>query len=420
MSVDTTDKTRNWRITKLQLTPPTITGEFTYDGSQKTASVSFYDSDYVNVSGDTQATEVGNYTITFSLTDTINTEWSDGTTADKTGTWKIKEAEITAHIYGAAWSGGSDPSWVRTDLAANFADPVPYVAGATEYGSPFDDIMPWAGMVVSERTSGTMVAIPKFWYKLSSYGLNGLKIQIADKEVDGFSVSPAHMDRGDGKGERDVIYISRYLCSKTDFKSTSETIPYRSNKNGAYDKTPVYSATQIHSIGSNIWIMDFTTLFTIWLLYLVEFAHWDSQAKIGYGGRNNTTDGTLENNYKTGYTDTMPYHTGTMKEERTAYGRGIQYRNIEGLWDNALLWITGAYYNSNGMYINLNPSNFTNITGGILLGKPTAAGSFPSSFNISNTLGCPIFYPKTASNDADGTIYTCDQWYYIASRPYLT
>jgi len=42
--------------------------------------------------------------------------------------------------------------------------------------------MPWAGMVVSERTGGTMVAIPKFWYKLEQDG-NGMSIKIANGYV---------------------------------------------------------------------------------------------------------------------------------------------------------------------------------------------------------------------------------------------
>ena len=39
----------------------------------------------------------------------------------------------------------------------------------------------WAallGMVKSSRTGGVMVAIPKFWYKLTKNG-NGLKIQMS-------------------------------------------------------------------------------------------------------------------------------------------------------------------------------------------------------------------------------------------------
>lgn len=130
------------------------------------------------------------------------------------------------HIYGASWDGSSTTKWTRTDEAAGFTDPVPYVQGAKSYSSPFDDLQPWAGMVKSERTGGTMVAIPKFWYKLTQNG-NGLKIQIADRAQSGFSVSPAHMDRGDGKGERDVVYIGRYHCGTSSNKSTSGQRPRR-------------------------------------------------------------------------------------------------------------------------------------------------------------------------------------------------
>ena len=85
----------------------------------------------------------------------------------------------TPHIYGATWDGTSTTSWTRIDEAANFADPNPYVSGATSYGSPFDNLMPWSGMTISERDGGTMVSIPKFWYKLTQNG-SGMSIQIAD------------------------------------------------------------------------------------------------------------------------------------------------------------------------------------------------------------------------------------------------
>ncbi len=69
-------------------------------------------------------------------------------------------------------------------------NPTPYRAGATSYGSPFDNLYPWSGMVrVTDAVAGELVAIPKFWYKWTKSG-NSLKLQIADKETDGFHVSP--------------------------------------------------------------------------------------------------------------------------------------------------------------------------------------------------------------------------------------
>ena len=53
------------------------------------------------------------------------------------------------HIYGASWDGTSTTKWSRTDEAAEFTDPVPYVAGASSYGSPFDNLQLFACMTKS-------------------------------------------------------------------------------------------------------------------------------------------------------------------------------------------------------------------------------------------------------------------------------
>lgn len=301
------------------------------------------------------------------------------------------------HIYGASWDGTSTTRWSRTDEAAEFTDPVPYVAGASSYGSPFDTLQPWAGMVKSERTGGTMVSIPKFWYKLTQKG-RGMTIQIADRAVEGYSVSPAHMDRGDGHGERDVVYVGRYHCNSS----------YRSGAdNPQTNITRSAARSGIHDLGSTIWQSDFAMRFTIWLLYIVEFCNWNSQAAIGYGCGNNSFAQSM------GYTDSMPYHTGTTQSSRTAYGCGTQYRNIEGLWDNVCDWCDGCYYNSNGLNIILNPSKFSDGSGGTAVGTPSRG--YPSAFTVKTTGGYPLFIP-TAANGSDET-YSCDKWEF--GSPYL-
>lgn len=316
------------------------------------------------------------------------------------GTTKTTSQSIVvqAPIYGAEWDGTSSTAWTRTDAAANFTDPVPYVSGASSYSSPFDDILPWSGMVIEERTGGTMVKIPKFWYKLTQEGA-GIKIQISSKAVEGFNVSPAHMDRGDGNGERDYVYVGRYHCGATAYKSASGQSP----------KVSVIRAnfrTQIHALGSNIWQMDFATRFTLWLLYIVEFADWNSQTKIGYGCGNNSSTQAM------GYTDSMPYHTGTTQASRTTYGLGTQYRYIEGLWDNVYDWVDGCYYNSNGLNIILNPANFSDSSGGVLVGKPSSG--YPSAFSLKDVANTFELFIPTAANGSNST-YSCDNWYFSGS-----
>ena len=303
-------------------------------------------------------------------------------------------------IYGVSWDGTSTTKWTRTDDAAGFTDPVPYTAGKTaaQCSSPFDNRLPWSGMTKSDRTGGVMVAIPKFWYKITQSG-KGMKIQIADKATAGFSVSPAHMNRGDGKGERDVVYIGRYHCA-SDYKSKTGTAPKANITRSA-------ARSGIHALGSNIWQNDFAMRFTLWLLYIVEFADWNTQKTIGKGCGNNSAPQNM------GYTDSMPYHTGTTQSNRDTYGLGTQYRNIEGLWDNVLDWCDGCYNNNNGLNIILNPNSFSDSSGGTCAGKPS--NGYPSAFSVTTAGGFGMFIPTAASGSE--TTYSCDYWYFDASYP---
>lgn len=335
---------------------------------------------------------------TWTVTATLGDETTEGSV--EVSEYRDYPLELAyVHIYGASWDGTSTTKWSRTDDAADFTDPVPYVAGASSYGGPFDNLQPWAGMVKSERTGGTMVAIPKFWYKLEQNGA-GMTIKIADRAVEGYSVSPAHMDRGDGHGERDVVYIGRYHCNDT-YKSGTGSPRANMTRSSA--------RSGIHNLGSTIWQCDFAMRFTLWLLYIVEFCDWNSQAKIGYGCGNNSSPQPM------GYTDSMPYHTGTTQSSRTTYGCGTQYRNIEGLWDNVLDWCDGCYNNGNGLNIILNPSEFSDSSNGTAVGVPS--NGYPSAFTVKTTGGFPLFIP-TAANGGSET-YSCDYWYFSSSYPCL-
>ena len=471
-------------VTKTSVTIPTYTGSLSYNGNEQIPAFNGNDTRYMAMSGDTAATDAGNYTVVFSLTNEDYYEWADGTVTDKNVAWSIGKAaptlavspasilldpdnltasaaittdsdgtltvqsndtsiatvslsgkDITAShvdkttgtttitvnqaetdnylaaaatlavtakfvtIWGAEWDGTSTTKWTRTDAAVGFTDPVPYISGATTYSSPFDNLMPWAGMVKSERTGGTMVAIPKFYYKLTQSG-SKIKVQVADGPVDGFYPSPAHMDRGDGKGERDVVYIGRYHCGASAYKSVSGQNPKNNITRSA-------ARTAIHNLGSNIWQSDFAMRFTLWLLYIVEFADWNSQKTIGKGCGNNSSTGNM------GYTDSMPYHTGTTQTSRDTYGLGTQYRNIEGMWDNVYDWCDGCYNNSSGLNIILDPADFSDSSGGTSVGTPSSG--WPSAFTVKTTGGFPLFIPSDTGGSE--TTYSCDYWSFSASYP---
>lgn len=304
-------------------------------------------------------------------------------------------------IYGVEWDWTSSgpTKGTRTDAAAGFSDPNPAVNNGNG-SSPFDNLMPWAGMVKETRTGGVMVKEPKYWYKWTKTGKK-LKLQIADGPVEGFHVDPVNMDRGDGLGELNFSYIARYHCASGTYKSET-------NKAQQVSITRSAARTSIHNLGANIWQMDFAQMWYVGMLFLVEFADWNGE-RIGRGC---SASGSKENN---GKTDAMQYHTGTTAANRDTYGY-TQYRNIEGWWDNVYDWMDGCYYNSNGLNVIKNPNQFSDSANGTLVGKPVAG--YPSDFTIPTQSGLEwALFPSAAAGST--TNYVPDYWNFNGSYPCL-
>ena len=254
------------------------------------------------------------------------------------------ELNKRAKVYGAYWTFGESQVWGRSDDAIDFEDPVAAINDGNG-SSPFDNIYPWSEMnIVEDPVCGSMVKIPKFYCKLAKEN-NVLSIKISKDKLEGYSTCPACMDREDGNGERDYILVSRYPCSET-FKSESNVIPAVSKTRGTF-------RSGIHNLGQDIWQYDILTLMTIWMLYLVEYANWNSQLTIGRGNDSVSINGG---------TDSMNYHTGTAATNR-GYSGSVQYRNIENLWGKLGMFCDGCNGYSMGVYVIKNPFNFSENAG---------------------------------------------------------
>lgn len=350
---------------------------------------------------------VSGYTVspsTAGLSEGTQTETVSYTENSVTKTAVFYVAIKNVSIYGVEWDGSSSTILSRTDSAASFTNPVPYVSGASSYGSPFDNLMPWSGMErVTVSAAGELVKIPKFWYKTTFSG-STFKLQIADSEADGFSVAPAFMDRGDGNGERDYAYVGRYHCSSSNYKSATGVTPKVSI-------TRDTARTAIKALGSNIWQWDYAMLITIQMLYLVEYANWNAQATIG-GGCSQTSSSSSAA-FNCGGTDSMPYHTGTVSASHSDYG-DCQYRYIENLWGNCYDWCDGIYFSAANVYAIKNPANFSDTANGTLVGTRPTSGGYISALAKSSVSGFDWFYYPSAVAGSDST-YIPDYCNYSAS-----
>ena len=370
----------------------------TYEATEDNfASLTITASDNCNITiTDGTTTKTVAYLVGSSITQyvSINTTWDISTTINDTlitrtvsvNSYENQNISLTpTQTYGVSW-GFNGKALTRTDDAASFSDPVPYVNGmtASQCSSPFDDLMPWSGMTKSTDENGNvLVAIPKFWYKIEKTN-QALTIKIADGPVDGFYVSPAHRARGSSDFDRDVVYIGRYH-SGSNWKSASVAKP-------KVNVTRAGARAGVHSLGEEYYQLDISMWTTIWMLYIVEFANWDSQAMIGYGCGNNSS---VQN---TGASDSMPYHTGTMQSSKTTYGVGVQYRNIEDPWGNVFDWCDGITFNSSSIYCFDNFSQYADSyssTGAKLVGTRPTSSNYIKNWGLSSQTGYEWFmYPS--------------------------
>ena len=171
------------------------------------------------------------------------------------------------------------------------------------------------------------------------------------------------------------------------------TVSGNASKSGA---TPLNSQTRAQfrsgakGKGSKWSLHDFAAWNAVWLLYLVEFADWNSQAQIGRG---NVDSSSLKN---TGGTDSMSYHTG--RASGTDGKTQVQYRHIEDPWGNIWEWIDGANFNNQAAYICTNPANYADDT----TSNYTAAGVTLCSSGWIKDLGLSNTFPWAFLPDANG------------------
>lgn len=160
-------------------------------------------------------------------------------------------------------------------------------------------------------------------------------------------------------------------------------------------------------MASGFQLYDFAAWCAVGLLYLVEFADWDSQKKMGQGIVNDA------DSHKTGETDSMVYHTG--RAAGTDGKTAVQYRGIENPWGNVLEFVDGINFKNYAPYICTDPTKYADdittnytITGVSLGGNGWTKGlglstNFPWAY-LPNEVGGSgsTFIPDYVTHSSQG------------------
>ena len=373
-------------------------------------------------------------TVTATLGSTVLTKTSTGTavfTVGKAGTWVIKATKgdqtaegtvsITAsgqsksltlsyaNVFGVCWDT-SNSSTALTRLTPSTdpyglvtrsvtTEPIPAV-GTGSGSSLFDSFMPWSGMKecnlnnagavtawkgdsgFSRSNNFTMVFIPEFYIAAKR---NGTKqyFYVSDKPKSGFTKHP-----GSNK------YIGKYHMTRGGYSISVGEPVVSITRDTARNKAK--------SIGQKFHLYDFATYCAIIFLYIVEFADWNCQSKIGQGCTNNSSS------INSGGTDSMTYHTG--RASGTDGKTAVQYRWIENLWGNVSQWVDGFNANGTEAYYCTDPSKYADdtTTGYTKIGTLPASGWIKDLTVTDNGL----LIPKTSGGSE--TTYVPD---YVYSFP---
>lgn len=281
-------------------------------------------------------------------------------------------------------------------------EPTPQI-GTAGGSSPFDNIAPWKDMKiftanaagdigsevprpVTNTTDDLVVRIPAFWFKIVKSG-SLVYYYITQAAKVGFK-----------KHKGSDCYVGRYATTGSAAAPTT-----KSGLAQAVSATLTAFRSGAAGKGAKWWQYDFNTYSAISLLYLVEFASWDSQGKVGAG----ITAGTKSNS---GLTDSLTYHTG--RPAGTTDQVAVQYRNIENLWGNVRQWVDGYIANERAVYVCDSPSQFADsltaayVSTGVTL--PSVSGVYITNMNNSDDENWLI---PTAASGGSATTYIPDYLY---------
>lgn len=284
--------------------------------------------------------------------------------------------------------------------------------------SDFSNVYPWGGMrrcnldgagkVTSylgdptfayDGTKGNvMVEIPKFWFKKTATA-DGIDFWISNGPSAGFSVHPAFFrDRGTGRADEvEKRYIGAFLAYKSGTKlySYANVVATNYTSRGTFRQAA-------EANGAGWGIEDFHLISAVQLLYLVEFANFNSQSAIGVGNTNGAVTMTTGVRMASG-NNTYGVVNAVSRGDRAE--TAVSYRGIEDVFGGYSRYMDGIVVNGNNLYLIGNRA-FNDAGAGYSITFPTEyAGRFFGQISDILPYASAGFLPKSVTGTSLSGLY---------------
>lgn len=320
----------------------------------------------------------------------------------------VFNASSSGVVYGVNWNPTTD-TYERTGIAAGVAlstsyagviqtkmkrcvlnadGTVKYYLSATNSTKKADG----SAAIIDGTDGNVMVEIPKFWYKYENVG--GVhKWSISDVAQTGYEVHPAFIRGGVEKSFRYYCAYQGYTLS-TKLISGSDRVP-------TVSKTRATFRTEAAANGTGWSQIDWNLLIAVQLLYLVEYANFNTQAMLGQG----ITTGKVYTAV-TGSSNSLGNTSSPSTNTSTQF---MSYRGIENWYGQIYKFIDGVNVNAYVYYVNNNPATFAD---GVTTGDYVNTGITSTAVNgyVKNLV--ESWKGFVASNTSGGSVSTFVPDYY--------
>ena len=236
--------------------------------------------------------------------------------------------------------------------------------------------------IIDGTDGNVMVQIPKFWYKYE-FADGKHKWLISDGEQPGFEVHPA-FDRGG------TIRDFRYYPAYQGFTLSGNLIS-GSGRVPTANKTRAVFRTEAAANGTGWSQIDWNLLIAVQLLYLTEYADFDTQDMLGQGITSGSTYTAV-----TGSSNSLGNASSPRTNTNTQF---MSYRGIENWYGQIFKFIDGVNIKDREYFVNKKPSTYADdvFTGDYVTTGMTMAAANGYVKNIVQTKNGFI------SSDATGT-----------------